>query len=113
MPPKKICSDKAPLAKREWSVSNCYKRGVRSGFVAGINRGKEEEKTKRKVVEATAQAVLMSKFKTIPVASATNDLRKTYLQELKVPNYRAMSAQQTIDILRARGFNRLIVPRLR
>lgn len=113
MPPKKICSDKAPLNKREWSVSSCYKRGVKSGFVAGIKKEKEKQKQKRKIVEATAQSVVMSKFKTVPVASATNDLRKTYLKELKVPNYRNLSAEQTIEMLKARGFDRLIVPRIK
>lgn len=43
MPPKKICSDKAPLKKREWSVTTCYKRGVKAGFVAGLNRGRRDQ----------------------------------------------------------------------
>lgn len=42
MPPKKICSDTAPLAQREWSVSECYKRGVKSGFVAGLKKGRNQ-----------------------------------------------------------------------
>jgi len=113
MPTRKICSDKAPLNKREWSVSSCYKRGVKSGFVAGIKKGKEQEKKNvRPIIEATAQAIVMSKFKSKPLADASNDLLKSYLQELKVPNYRAMSKEQVMNELRRRGITRVIIPRI-
>jgi hypothetical protein len=39
---KKICSDTAPLNKREWSVSKCFQRGLKSGFVAGLKKGRKE-----------------------------------------------------------------------
>lgn len=93
MPPKK-CSNRVPRRQRETSVSLCYKRGLKSGFVAGINKEK-------------------SNYKTIPVQNASNDLRKAFLAELRVPNYRSKSAPQTIEILRARGYNNLIIPKLR
>lgn len=38
----KICSDKAPLKDREWSVTKCYKRGVKAGFVAGIKKAQKD-----------------------------------------------------------------------
>lgn len=93
MPPKK-CSDRAPRNMRETSVSTCYKRGLKSGFVAGLNKEKE-------------------KYKTIPVERATNDLRKAFLAELRIPNYRGKSATETIQILRNRGFDNLIIPKVR
>ena len=37
----KICSDKAPLNKREWSVSKCFKRGLSAGFAAGVRKGQQ------------------------------------------------------------------------
>jgi hypothetical protein len=37
----KICSDNAPLNKREWSVSKCYKKGLSAGFRAGIIKGQQ------------------------------------------------------------------------
>ena len=54
----------------------------------------------------------MSKFKSIPVEKATNDLRKAYLSELKVPSYRGMSAVQTIAALRQKGITRVMLPRV-
>lgn len=93
MPPKK-CSDLVPRNQRETSVSTCYKRGLKSGFVAGINKEK-------------------SNYKLIPVEDATNDLRKAFLAELRVPNYRSKSRQQTIELLRERGYINLIIPKLR
>lgn len=116
MPPKRICSDKAPLNRREWSVSSCYKRGLKSGFVAGIQKANKDAlnkaKIKRPKIEASAQAIILSKLKTIKIEDATNDMRKAYLAILKVPNYRALSAVETIQILRARGINRIYIPRV-
>lgn len=31
-----ICSDNAPLPRREMSVTECYRRGRRTGFIAGL-----------------------------------------------------------------------------
>jgi hypothetical protein len=112
MPPKKICSDKAPLAQREWSVSTCYKRGIKSGFVAGLQSAKKKNIPIRKAVEASAQALVMRKYKSILVRSATNDIRKTFLSLLGVANYRNMSAEQTITELTNRGYTRLMIPRV-
>jgi hypothetical protein len=39
----KICSDKAPLNRREWSVTKCYKRGVKAGFVAGLRKAEQRQ----------------------------------------------------------------------
>jgi hypothetical protein len=44
--------------------------------------------------------------------SLRNDLLKSYLQELKVPNYRAMSKEQVMNELRRRGINRVMIPRI-
>jgi hypothetical protein len=111
---KFVCTDKK---LKQGQLRNkpgiCFKTGLKAGFAAGISKEKKKQEKKKKAVEATAQAIVMSKFKTIPVATATNDLRKTYLKELKVPNYRALSAEQTIEMLRARGYNKLIVPRVK
>jgi hypothetical protein len=111
----KICSTKAPLNKREWNVSKCFKRGRAVGYVAGIQKGikeaNESVKKKKKTIEATAQAIVFSKFKQIPVERGTNDLRKATLGILRVPNYRAMSEAQTIQELRNKGITKLIVPR--
>lgn len=116
MPPKKICSDKAPLGKKEWSVSACFKRGRNVGVYIGKRLQKDADKKnfekKRKQIEASAQAITLRNYKTISVEKATNDVRKTYLKELKVPNYRNMSMEQTIDELKRRGFKSLIIPRV-
>jgi hypothetical protein len=113
MPPKRICSDK-PLAGnnvRE-NAGVCFKKGLKAGFAAGIQKGTKSSKTKQAQITATASAVAMSKFRTIPVERATNDLRKAYLAEMKYPNYRGLSAAQTIAILRQRGITRVMLPRV-
>ena len=56
MPPKRICSDTAPLNKREWSVSECYKRGVKSGFVAGLKKGRKQGVQRGRLNVAIEQA---------------------------------------------------------
>lgn len=113
---KKICSDSAPLNRREWSVSNCYKRGLSVGFAQGINKGvkdsKNKQKVRRPIIEASAQAILLAKFKSVLIEKTSNDMRKAYLSVLKVPNYRSMSAVETIRILRARGIKRIFIPRV-
>ena len=112
----KICSTKAPLNKREWDVGKCFKRGRASGFVAGIKKGIKEANTgvqrKKKAIESSAQAIIFSKFKQIPVERATNDLRKATLSILRVPNYRSMNEQQTIQELQNRNITKLIIPRI-
>ena len=116
MPPKKICSDRAPLNRREWSVTNCYKRGISSGFIAGIKKSEKDSlnkaKIKRPLIEATAQAIILSKFKSVKVEDVTNDFRKAYLSILKYPRYRALPENETIRILKARGINRVFIPRV-
>ena len=113
----KICSTKAPLNKREWDVGKCFKRGRAAGYVAGIQKGikeaNESVKKKKKAIESSAQAIVFSRFKEIPVERGTNDLRKATLGILRVPNYRAMSEAQTIQELRNRNITKLIVPRTR
>jgi hypothetical protein len=56
MPPKK-CSDKAPLAQKETSLSTCYRRGLSSGFVAGLNKAKMIQKKKMPAILAASQAI--------------------------------------------------------
>lgn len=111
----KICSTKAPLNRREWNVSKCFKRGRATGYVAGIQKGIKEANAgverKKKTIEASAQAIVFSKFKEIPIERGTNDLRKATLGILRVPNYRAMSEQETIQELRNRNITKLIIPR--
>jgi len=57
MPPKKICSDKAPLNKREWSVSTCYKKGIRAGFVAGIQKAQKQAQQGAQAQENALMAI--------------------------------------------------------
>lgn len=113
----RICSTKVPLNKREWDVSKCFKRGRATGYVAGIQKGikeaNESVKKKKKAIESSAQAIVFSRFKQIPVERGTNDLRKATLGILRVPNYRGMSEAQTIQELRNKGITKLIVPRTR
>lgn len=113
MPPKRICSDK-PLTGNNVRerAGVCFKKGLRAGFAAGIQKGTKVTKRKQPQIEAAASAVAMSKFKSIPVERATNDLRKAYLSELKVPNYRGLSAAQTIAALRQKGITRVMLPRV-
>jgi len=108
-----VCSDR-PLKQGEIKdkAGRCFKKGLRAGYVAGIQTGKKQEKKKQPRIEAAASAVVMSKFKSVPVERATNDLRKAYLSELKVPNYRAMSAEQTIQQLRQKGITKVLLPRV-
>lgn len=109
----RICSDK-PLAGnnvRE-NAGVCFKKGLRAGFAAGIQKGSKVGKTKQSQITATSTAVALSKFKSIPVERATNDLRKVYLAEMKVPNYRNMSAAESINRLRAKGITRVFLPRV-
>lgn len=113
MPPKRICSDKPNIGNNVRERAGvCFKKGLRAGFAAGIQKGAKVGKRKQPQIEAAASAVVLSKFKSIPVENATNDLRKAYLSELKVPNYRGMSAAQTIAILRQRGITRVMLPRV-
>lgn len=112
---RRVCSDNAPIGRRETSVSNCYRRGKKSGYYAGILQGienaNENVRRKKKAIEASSQAIVFKKFKQIPVARATNDLRKATLSILRVPNYRALSEAQTIVELRNRGITKLMIPR--
>jgi hypothetical protein len=108
-----VCSDrKLKQGEIKDKAGRCFKKGLRAGFAAGVQTGKKQEKKKQPRVEAAASAVVMSKFKSIPVERATNDLRKAYLSELKVPNYRAMSAEQTIQQLRQKGITKVMLPRV-
>jgi len=113
MPPKRICSDKPNIGNniRE-RAGVCFKKGLRAGFAAGVQKGTKVGKRKQPQIEAAATAVTMSKFKSIPVEKATNDLRKVYLAEMKYPNYRGLSAAQTIAILRQKGITRVMLPRV-
>jgi hypothetical protein len=108
-----VCSDR-PMKQGEIKdkAGRCFKKGLRAGYVAGIQTGKKQEKKKQPRVEAAASAVVMSKFRSIPVERASNDLRKAYLSELKVPNYRGMSAEQTIQQLRQKGITKVMLPRV-
>jgi hypothetical protein len=108
-----VCSDR-PMKQGEIKdkAGRCFKKGLRAGFVAGLQKGKKQEKKKAPITEATAQAIVMSKFRSIPVERASNDLRKAYLSELKVPNYRGMNAGETIQQLRRKGVTRIMIPRV-
>jgi hypothetical protein len=109
----RICTDKPLRGNNTRETPGvCFKKGLRSGFAAGIQKGSKVAKNKQSQIAATAGAVALSKLRSIPVEKAINDLRKAYLAELKVPNYRGMTAQQTIDALRARGITRLFLPRV-
>jgi hypothetical protein len=113
MPPKRVCSDKPNIGNniRE-RAGVCFKKGLSAGFAAGIQKGTKVGKSKQPQITAAATAVALSKFKSVPVERATNDLRKAYLSELKVANYRGMSALETINRLRAKGITRVFLPRV-
>ena len=113
MPPKRVCSDKPNIGNniRE-RAGVCFKKGLSAGYAAGIQKGTKVGKTKQSQIASAATAVALSKFKSIPVERATNDLRKVYLAEMKYPNYRGLSAAQTIAILRQRGITRVFLPRV-
>lgn len=114
---KKVCSTKAPLKKREWNVGKCFNKGKSVGYRVGIETGLKQAndkfQKKKKIIESSAQAIIFSRFKEIPLNQGTNDLRKATLGILRVPNYRAMSEAQTIQELRNRGVTKLIIPRTR
>lgn len=108
-----VCSDKKlKQGQIRDKAGRCFKKGLRAGFAAGVQTGKKQEKKNKPKIVAAASAIVMSKFKSIPVERATNDLRKSYLSELKVPNYRNMSAQQTIQELRQKGITKVMLPRV-
>ena len=110
----RICTDK-PLRGNNNTRENpgvCFKKGFSVGYASGIQKGTKTGKNKQPQIEAAARAVALSKFKSIPVERATNDLRKAYLSELKVANYRGMSALETINRLRAKGITRVFLPRV-
>jgi hypothetical protein len=113
MPLRFVCSDR-PMKQGEIKdkAGRCFKKGLRAGFVAGLLKGNKQEKKKQPIIIAAASAVVMSKFKSVPVERTTNDLRKAYLSELKVPRYRGMSAEQTIQQLRQRGITKVLLPRV-
>jgi len=108
----KICSDKAPLSKREWSVSKCYKRGFGVGYSVALNK--------------SIHAQNLQEAKQIDELKQENEKLKKELDEIKNPrlqdltlrelgklgsrfgvrNYSLMTKQQLIDALRAQGYNR-------
>ena len=62
----RICSDK-PLRgnnTRE-NAGVCFKKGLRAGFAAGIQKGSKVGKTKQSQIAAASSAVVLSKFKSI------------------------------------------------
>lgn len=112
MPPKRVCTDKKLSGNQIRESSGvCFKKGLRAGFSAGISKGSKVSKNKQSQISAASSAVAMSKFKPISVERASNDLRKVYLAEMKTPNYRNMSAEESINRLRARGITKLYLPR--
>jgi len=46
-----VCNDRAPLNRREWSVSVCFDRGRRQGFVAGLKIAQKNQARMRPVLE--------------------------------------------------------------
>ena len=117
------CSLKVPPTQRA-NVSECFHRGVRVGIKVGIEKQKINQKRiikkvkkrlekKKKAIEASAQALVFSKFKSIPLRQATNNQRKSMLKELGVPYYQNMSEAQTITELQNRGYASVVVPRVR
>jgi hypothetical protein len=102
MPPKKVCSDKAPLKDREWSVTACYKRGVKSGFVAGIQKG---------IKQATEQGVKRARIvKEIPQAAlkmqAVRGVRKAKERVAQIAKKAETAAQEReTELMRANDVN--------
>lgn len=69
MPPKRVCSDKVPLGENKVREQPgiCFKKGLRAGFAAGIQKGTNqanEQGVKRaRIVRAIPQAALQMKAK--------------------------------------------------
>lgn len=112
-----VCTDRTPLVQGEIrdKPGRCFKKGLKAGFAAGTERATKLAQQKATIakprIEAAAQAINMSKYKSVRVEDATNDMRKVYLQQLGVPNYRNMSMAESILRLRAAGITRILVPR--
>ena len=71
----------------------------------------QKERSRKPIIEAASQSIILSKFQSVRVESVTNDLRKGYLSILKFPNYRRLSEHETIQALKSKGFDRIFIPR--
>lgn len=98
------------------NIEKIYNRGKSDGYNQGMNKGLKLSRFRNekylKAYEACAQAIIYSKFKTIPIEHGTNDMRKSVLSELKVKYYRNMSEQETIDRLENYNITKLLVQRV-
>ena len=95
-----ICNDRAPLNRREWSVSECFSRGRRAGFVAGLKVAQRNQARIRPVLEEIRgrQAVPLVQPPVgvqIPNSVSSNKLK----QVLGIGNYNSV-----MGMLRQAGF---------
>lgn len=99
------------------NIEMIYNRGKSHGYNQGMNKGLKLSRFRNnkylKAYEACAQAIIYSKFKTIPIEYGTNDMRKSVLSELKVKYYRNMSERQTIDKLEDCNITKLLIQRVK
>lgn len=120
-----ICSDKVPINQRD-TAGRCFQKGLKVGFVSGINVGIKQQKIiqkkvvkkvkkkalkKQKAIEAITKVLAQREFKTITLNQATNDALKSLAQRRGIPGYRNKNRDTIIQELRQKGITNVKVPR--
>jgi len=113
---RKVCSDDAPLPRRELSVSECYSRGRRAGFVAGLLTQQRRQRRIAPVLRelrARNNPPIQPPIQP-PPANIPNVINATKLKEiLGNNNYNVFIRQIRADGFRQETLNQMGVKELR
>lgn len=108
------CSNRVPVERRD-SAGNCFVKGRKVGFAAGIALGKKQQKDiqKRRIktVEAITKVLANREFRTVPLNQATNDALKSLARQKGITNYRNKNRETIIRELRGKNIQNIKVPR--
>ena len=115
---RKVCSDTAPLNRREWSVSECYRRGRKAGFVAGLLT---QQRRQRRIAPILGELrnrnnppIIPPQVALPPAQGIPNVINATKLKEVMgTNNYNVFLRQIRADGFRQETINQMGVKELR
>lgn len=111
---RKVCSDNAPLPRREWSVSECYSRGRRAGFVAGLLTQQRRQRRIAPVLNELRNRNNPPIQPPFPAQNIPNVINATKLKEVMGNNnYNVFLRQIRADGFRQETINQMGVKELR
>jgi len=95
---KKIyCGDKkVPSGRKAGTPNECYRLGIKSGFVGGIQKGTGQQ-IKRSIIAKEVRSKAPRDFK-----SMTRDQVSEFARKAKVRNYRKLSKDELVESVATR-----------